>query len=198
MNGKQLKALPFTPIKMEQTKSIRIWQLLTLLLVICNIGILATIWIHPGRPPMPPRPRSPRDFLLETLQPGGDQTREIDALISEHRNKMEDLNFKGHQLKRNYFQTIAQPATTQRLRDSLLHEILQNQQLIESSTYDHLSKVRALCSDAQKKRFDLALPEMLKQMRRPGGEDREHHPDGPVGMEPPHGGPGAPPPPPGQ
>jgi hypothetical protein len=187
---------------MEQTRNLRIWQWLTLLLVLCNIGILATIWVRPGRPPMPPGPESPKAFLLAMLKPGADQTRDLDQLIADHKQHMEDLNIRGHQLKRAYFQTLSQPLATARFKDSLLHEIAANQLQIESATYDHLSRVRALCSDVQKQRFDKALPEMLQRMRRPGGSERPGGPEGPARPEPPMppgpppGGPGAPPPPP--
>ncbi len=166
---------------MENEKKIRNWQLLTLLLVICNLGVLATLWFKPGHhppPPPPPGQESPRDFLLQCLKPGDDQARELDQLINEHRQKMEELNVKGRQLKQAYFMTLTQADIKQNTKDSLVHEIVLVQQQIETSTYDHLGKVKAMCSDPQKATFDKMLPEMLNRMKRPGGGPHQS-PEGP-------------------
>jgi hypothetical protein len=153
---------------MEPNKNLRIWQWLTLLLVLCNVGVLTTTWLRPPHPRLPPGPESPRDFLIGSLRPGADQLRELDQMIADHKQHMEDLNKLGHELRRAYFQTLTQPPAP-RVKDSLLHEIVANQQQIESATYDHLAHVRALCTEPQKQQFDRALPEMLHRMRRPGG-----------------------------
>ena len=177
---------------MENVKTVRIWQILTLLLVLCNLGILLTIWIKPDRPRFHDGPSGghggPRNFMFESLKPDENQTKAFDVLINEHHAKMEELKDQGHEIRQVYFMTLTLPNTTQHTKDSLAGAIALNQQQIESFTYEHFSKIRTLCTETQKATFDKILPQMLEMMRSPHGESPQHgrpHGEEPNRPEPP-------------
>ena len=58
---------------MKEILTIRIWQGLTGLLVLCNFCLLAVLWFKPCPKPMPPIPtlpmnESPRDFVINEMK----------------------------------------------------------------------------------------------------------------------------------
>ena len=196
---------------MKESRALRITIITIVLLVLCNLSLIVILWLKPGPPPRPNN-ESPRNFLVRNLQFGESQIRQYDSLIAIHQSDMKRLRDESKNLKEQLFSKIG-VNDNQSLIDSLTQQIGKNQAATESASFRHFNKVRAICTEGQKKDFDKVIGDLIKRMGqndRPGGprNDGEHPPphgpmrlDGPPPPPPPHGGPydrQGPPPQPGE
>ena len=178
---------------MNSNRTFYILLVTVVLLVICNIGLMFTIWHNPNRdcPPLPPPPggHGPRNFVIEHLNLNNDQISKYDQLIKEHQQSMSDLRQSAAGLRGMLFSNVERTDT--HFTDSVATLIAGKQKEIEMVTYTHFGKLRALCTDSQKKDLDNILSDVIKKMN--GGHNR------PPGDRPgpPPGGEHEPPPPPG-
>ena len=189
---------------MNDTKGTRIWQMAVLLLVLCNIGLIVTLWIKPhppGPPPPPPGGGAPREQLLSKLNFTDDQVKKYDVLIQAHQQEMHRLRNEGAALRHDLFSNLNNSISSGKLADSLTQAIGNNQKSIELVTFNHFSQVRALCTDQQKQEFDKIIVDLTKNMTGNNGRNgppppRPDGPDGPPPPPPPPGDQSGPPPPP--
>lgn len=167
------------------------------LLLLCNIALVGTMWLKPGRQSAPEH-RGPRDFVIRSLKFTDDQVKQYDVLIEDHQRSMRRLRRESMELRQQLFNNIKNEGHGYLNTDSLANLIGQNQKEIERVTYQHFVQVRAMCTDAQKREFDKIIGDVIQKMNgRPGGP--------PPGDGRPQEGPGAPgdrpqgpPPPPGE
>ncbi len=171
---------------MNDTKGYRIWQWAVLLLVLCNIGLILTLWLKP-QPGGPPKGGGPKERVISSLKFTDDQVKKYELLIEDHQRSMRKLKEQGAALRRVLFSGLNNSASPVKLADSLVSEIGNNQREIEIVTYNHFSQVRALCTDQQKQQFDKIIVDITRNMnggpdghRPPPGEGR---PDGPPNGE---------------
>jgi len=179
-------------------RGIKILVWVIVLLVLCNIGLLLTIWLKPGKQSGPPQGETPRDFVIRSLKFSDDQVKKYDVLVQQHQQDMHKLRHEAMDYRQLLFANLKNGNAGDHIADSLAQLVAGNQKAIEMVTYNHFAKVRELCTDAQKQEFDKIIGDITKMMSSgPGG----HHPpppsppptDGP----PPSGDrPGPPPPPP--
>jgi len=187
---------------MEQ-KGLRIWKIAVVVLVLCNIGLMLTIWLKPSMSEQRgPGHETPRDYVIRNLKMTEAQVKQYDVLIQDHQASMHQLRDQAQGYRQQLFTGLGKGmsnATT----DSLAALIANTQKQIEIVTYKHFEQVRALCTDAQKPEFDNIIGDVIKKMNgrpRPP-KDHEHGgppppPDGGPDGDGPHDGPPGPPPPP--
>jgi protein CpxP len=170
---------------MNENKGIRLWQWAVLLLVLCNAGLILTIWLKPHHDG-PPGGETPRDYVIRNLKFSEDQVKKYDVLIEQHQQDMRQLRKNASEYRQQLFAGIKNGSSP----DSLAQLIGNDQKQIEIVTFGHFAQVRALCTDVQKTTFDNIIGDVTKRMNGgPGG----HHP--PPGDGPPHHGEDGPPPP---
>jgi len=176
---------------MQEKNALRIWQWSVILLVLCNIGLILTIWLKPHRGSHPGQ--AARDFVITSLKFSDDQVKSYDLLIKDHRHAMDDLQKQGMAFRQQLFSGLKGGNSNNASADSLAQLIANNQKQIELVTYHHFEAVRKLCTDTQKTQFDNIIEEVTRKMNGPGHggppPDRRGN-DGP----PPTGAQGPPPP----
>ena len=171
---------------MSDNGNLRIWQLLVGVLAVCNVVLLATMFLRPcghGRPPMGgPQEGGPRNFMVETLRFSDAQTKSFDALVQLHRDSMKYFREEGRVLRKAMFDGlkdgVAPPA-------EMAAKIAANQEKVELMTYRHFLAVRALCNADQQKAFADCIEEVLHMMT--AGEQNGPPPPGMGGHRPPPG-----------
>ncbi len=167
----------------------RILQWTIGLLVLCNIGLILTIWLKPGKDIAQYR-ETPRDYVIRNLNFSDGQIQKYEVLIKAHRTAMRSLNDEANEYRTSLFANLKNGQKADNNTDSLTTLIINTQKEIELVTYNHFAEVRALCTDAQKTEFDNIIGDVIKKMNgRPPHPPHEGH-----GPPPPHDGP---PPPPG-
>lgn len=174
---------------MANNNSAKIWQWAVGLLVLCNVGLLLTIWLKPHHGG-PPHRESPRDFVVRSLGFSKEQEQKYDALVTSHQQAMRGLRDKANEYREALFSGFDKQGAA----DSLSRLIGDNQKEIEKVTYDHFAQVRALCTESQKKEFDHIIGDVTKRMN---GGPHPPHGHGPPGHDGPPPGEGPPPHPPG-
>ncbi len=172
----------------------KFWKWTVALLVVCNIGLLLTVWIMPRMRPGPPGGEGPRNFVISSLKFTDDQVKKYDALIDVHKQTMDSLRDESMRYRQRLFENLRNVATGAAEADSLAQCIAYDQKQIEMVTYNHFAQVRAICTDAQKTEFDKIIREVIKKMNGkgrggppsrgpengpPGGRDDRNHPPPP-------------------
>jgi len=144
---------------------IKTFKLLIVVLAIMNISLLAIMWFH--RPPMGEGPGgSTRDrsrFLIHELHFNENQREQFDVLFESHQQKMEKIKMRGKELHDLMFDELAITNETNK-SDSLITLIGENRKSGEKELFEHLSKVRALCNEKQKDKFDRIIKGAIGRM----------------------------------
>ena len=167
-----------------------IWKWTVILLLLCNIGLILTIWLKPAAQ-MGPGRESPRDFVIRNLKFSDDQVKRYDLLIKDHRQAMDRLGHEAMEYRQQLFANLKNENAAVN-PDSLAQLAAKNQKEIELVTYGHFKEVRKICTDAQKPEFDRIIGDVIRKMNGPGhGGPPPHDHQGP----PPDGDHGGPPPP---
>lgn len=159
---------------MNETKKIRILQWSIVLLLLCNMGLIVTIWLRPVV--SHDRHETPRDFVIRNLKFTDDQVDLYDVLIEAHQRAMRELRQEARGYRQQLFKGLEGGLPQQVNKDSLAVLIGKVQERIETVTYDHFAEVRKICTDAQKPEFDRIIGDVIKKMN--GGP-----PGGPPGHE---------------
>lgn len=164
-----------------QNKGMKILQWTVVLLAICNIALLLTIWLKPSHADQS-RPETPRDFVIRNLAFSDEQVAKYDVMVREHQQAMRELRDKANEYRTALFSNLRNVQQANRTTDSLTDLVTGVQKQIETVTYNHFAQVRAICTDTQKPKFDDIIGDVIRKMN-----GRPHHP--------PHDGHGPPPPP---
>jgi protein CpxP len=138
-------------------------------LLVLNFGTLAFLWFHrPQKQLMEYREirktPSPRGFLEGQLNFSEKQKDEAMKLREEHMKTMTALQDSLHSLKNTLFDLIAVTPTDTPRVNAVVQAIGAEQQQIELSTFYHFQKIRALCDDNQKQKFDKIMKEVENRM----------------------------------
>jgi len=176
---------------MQDNKILRIWQWSVILLVLCNIGLILTIWLKPHRDGG--HGRAARDYVIASLKFSDAQVKEYDVLIQDHQSAMRQLQKEAMALRQQLFSGLKTDSPATATADSLAALIANNQKQIELVTFHHFEQVRKICTAAQKTEFDNIIGDVMKKMNGPG----HGGPPGRPGSDGPPDG-GGPPPPDGQ
>ena len=139
-------------------KKLRFYQGGIVVLIILNISLIGWQWF--GMKPEPPRPQ---EILKRELQLTDVQMKDYVELIREHRKVADAIENEMRQLKRNLF-NFSQPDST---KEVIAQKISQVQQQLDIQTYMHFKKVRELCTDEQKSKFEEVLLKALDRRPRP-------------------------------
>jgi protein CpxP len=139
---------------------------ITVLMLLCtNIILLAYIWIHPFRTlPDPPRQNSAAEFLTRELKLNAQQQEQFEQLRNEHHHKMLDLQEQGGSLHHQFFELLSKSPADSLAVKRLADSMSANQEQIELLTFEHFKKVRTMCTEEQKKKFDEVIHEAMRMM----------------------------------
>ena len=144
-------------------KQNRVYQYIIAGLILLNALLIAWQWFGGHR-----RPPRPEDILRKELQLTDEQMNAYREMIREHRVLAEPIEKEIHDLKKQLFDFDIDSSKQQ------IAERIGKQQIeLEMSLYDHFKKVRTLCNEEQKNKFDEVLLKALAAGRppRPGPRD---------------------------
>ena len=180
------------------------WLVATLLLA--NALTIIFFWIN-----RPERNKgaegTPREFLVHELELDSSQLIAFQDLIEAHQGSARSLKKEIRTAKENLFQLLKQPVIPDPEKMKAVQAITTKIQELELLNLDHFQKLRALCNDEQKKKFDGLLDQLAGMMTEarppkigmppPPTPEGVGHPPPPEGHHPPPPrGEGHPPPPP--
>ncbi|HWB63026.1 MAG TPA: periplasmic heavy metal sensor [Chitinophagales bacterium] len=160
-------------------------------LLIIDIGMVAFIWMGPGRPHNVGRPDNSR-FLIDELKMDQNQQQQYEKLKMQLHRQLGEVQHKDRELHDRFFSLFSAPSVDSAELEQIVDSIGASRKEIELITFRHFQQVRALCTPEQQKKFDKVIGEMMKLMGpHPGGPPTGKNGDGPP--PPPEGGENGPP-----
>lgn len=179
-----------------------------IVLFVLNLGTIAFLifhrppmFDHPFMPPMLrmqqelsqkegfPPPPDVRGFLEEQLNLSDKQKEEFNKLRDDHHKRMMEIQDSIKNEKDQLFDQISVNTPDEAKVNLLVNFIGEHQKQIELVNFNHFQKMRAICDDNQKEKFDKILKDVIKNIdlhqRMPGGEMQNMPPGFQHGLPPP-------------
>lgn len=147
---------------------IRLYQLISALLLVGNIALLLFIWQTGSYRP----PKSPKDIIATKLDLSKEQLLRYENLIKAHQQELKGIDEQIRQSKQAMFQSMASSS-----EDSIevhIKELGQLQEEIERINVKHFTSLKNLCTEDQLPLFD-ELTEDLDKLLAPGRRKPPHH-----------------------
>jgi hypothetical protein len=174
---------------MNETRKIRLFATAFILLVALNIATICAFFLFKKQPSPPPGGGgNAAAFLVKELGFDTSQKEQLMDLVQEHRRQVRELHDANREAKETFFDLLKEPSVSDSALAAAVQKAAWPDRQLDIYTFRHFQKVRALCNETQKKKFDEIIHEVLQMMAQPRGGP------GPESMrpEPPPGG-GAPP-----
>ncbi len=162
---------------MNNTKFLKV---IIFLLLLINISTIAFMWFNR------PQPKdNVGDFFAKELHFTEKQKEQFIILRDEHREQRQSLRAENKEKHDAYFDLLKNPTTDSVAIKRAVSELLKIKEKEELGTFYHFQKVRTICDENQKEKFDEIIGEASRMMapRPPRG-----------GQGPPRGEEGPPPP----
>lgn len=163
-------------------------------LFILNLATLGYLWFSRPHGLLQPRNMNPRmeqrgGFLEEQLNLNDNQRDEFLKLKEEHHKLAEPLQDSIHILKDRMFDIISSGQADTLKAGEIARSIGECQKQLELVAFNHFSKMRGICDDNQKQKFDKVMKNVMMmvgpgEMRMGPPMDREHGMPPPRDMQP--------------
>ncbi len=167
------------------------WGIAFLVLLALNIATLSAFWLlkdKRGGPP-PAQRAGVVDFLVTELGLDSAQRDALKELNETHQRDMKEIRRNNREAKNSFFDLLSESNVT----DSVLHLAAQNAVKYEVETdmltFRHFQKIRQLCTDEQKEKFDQVIKQVVRMMAPPQPGNRQGPPPGREGGRPENGPP---------
>jgi len=159
---------------MEAQSKNKFLYIVIILLLVLNLGTLSYMWYSKLNTPQQFVDRMPpgngKEFLEEELKFSKDQREKLEQLREEHSQKIRGIKEQERKLKDSFFSNLADAnLDSNKVRDNA-NQIGLFQKEIELATFYHVRKMRELCNDEQKKKFDEVIQDVLRMGLGPGGK----------------------------
>lgn len=159
----------------------KILGIIIIALFLLNLGTLSFMWFNRPKPPhpemihdMPPdmHREKPADFLIRELKFTDAQQKDYQKLIDEHRMQQKDIHEQLRKTRDEMFSMLSNDNPDSVKAGQLAVKIGELERQVQAATFTHFTKVRAMCDETQKKKFDEVIGDVLKMMTPETGHDR--------------------------
>jgi protein CpxP len=176
---------------MKPAASKKILTLLVVLLLIANVATIVVFWLKKEENSAPLN-GGPAKFITKELGFTRAQEEKFRTLAQEHQEAIRPVRDELKDAKDNFFSLLSQPDLSEGAKLAAAKAVSTYTEQLDLITLNHFAKVRAMCNDEQKKKFDGIIKQVTQMMAMP------QHGPGPNGRPPMDGPHGMPPPPDGQ
>ena len=151
------------------TKS-RLLSAVVILLLLANIATLATFWWTKVKAPLPQQANGrAADFLIKELAFDVKQQAAYRQLINEEHEQTRGVKEALRASKDAFVELFKSDSINANQVQQVTAEAGKQQQLLDIAVIEHFRKVRVLCTDDQKKKFDTIIQQVLRMMVGPQG-----------------------------
>jgi len=131
------------------------------LLILANIATLTFFWIgHFNNQ----RDNSPKEFLAKKLKFNEDQKTAYFKLAKEHNEAAKIIREQVKMDKDIFFQLLKSEQVVDSVLNNTAAKVSMSIQSLDILTFEHFKKVRALCTEDQKPKFDELLQKMVNSV----------------------------------
>ena len=137
---------------------------LIVLLVLANIVSLVFFWVGHFRLE---RDNNPKEILAKELHFSEDQKNIYFDLAKEHHNDAEIIRTKIKINKDNFFQLLKSDKIIDSVKNNAALKVSLSIQSLDILTFEHFKKVRAICTNEQKPKFDDLVQHIINSINNP-------------------------------
>jgi protein CpxP len=152
---------------MDNTKLLKA---IVLILLLVNTATISFLWIT--KPPRPNKQDNAKEFLSNELSFDAKQQEQLEDLRTNFFESREELRKEINDKTDAYFALLQNPKIDSATVKKAAKEIIAIKEKEELAVFYHFQKVRALCTDNQKQKFDKIIMEAARMM---GPNQREGH-----------------------
>jgi protein CpxP len=160
--------------------NVKFLKSILLILLIVNIVTIGFIWIT--KPPRISGNETAASYLSNELSFNAKQEEQFEDLQSSFLEKREDLRHENKENFDLYFELLQNPKVDSASVKKAANAIISIKEKEEIALFYHFQKVRALCNESQKQKFDQIIKEAARMMGPPPRGDRQGTPPPPPGM----------------
>lgn len=150
----------------------KIYKVVIILLLTLNGASLGFIWWSFGKHQRHHEPRGPFMFIVRELKMTDKQQEEYTILRNEHHQKMVEIQQQTRNLRERLFISLKQANIDSANVAALSDSIAFNQRQSEIITFYHFKMVRAICTEEQKKKFDVIINDAIRMLAPPPPSQR--------------------------
>lgn len=139
-------------------------KIVIILLLLINLSTIAFMWLH-----RPPKNDVVGDFFSKELQFTANQKKQFEDLKKQHceaKEALKEINKEKHDA---FLDLLKNPNVDSLTVRKAADEIIKVKEKEELALFYHFQKVRAICHEKQKQKFD----EIIKEAARMMGPSRE-------------------------
>ena len=140
---------------------------LVLLLVLANITSISMFWL--GKPNQKPdrQKGTPSAFLINELKFDKKQQEQLEIFRQEHKQAAEPLREQLAMSKNLFFKLLEQPALADTQIINAENAVTAITQKLDLLAFDHFKKVRKICTEIQKEKFDKIIGQVAHIIGNP-------------------------------
>lgn len=137
---------------------------LIILLIVANIATLVFYWVGHFKHQ---RANSPKEFLAAKLNFTESQKKAYFDLARDHNKNAEKIRNQIKIDKENFFQLLKSDSIIDSTRNRAALKVSISIQSLDILTFEHFKKVRVLCTEEQKPKFDKLIQQMVNFVNSP-------------------------------
>ena len=137
---------------------------LVAILIIANLATLIFFWLGHIRNQ---RDNSPKEFLAKKLNFSDNQKNTYFKLAEEHNEAAKIIRDQIKFDKENLFKLLKSEIINDSVKTSAAVQVSKSIQSLDILTFEHFKKVRAICTSAQKPKFDELIQKMVNSVNQP-------------------------------
>jgi hypothetical protein len=170
-------------------KSNKVLVVIVIVLILINCTLLSFVWLNVYHVKRHPPIQGPAfDFLSRELQLTPAQKTQYEKLRNAHAYFADSVNTQTRMMRDSFFDRLKDPSVKPEIINTLEKKISDNTAKLDTSTFYHFRRFRAILTAAQQEKFDDVIQDVLHGM---GGRPPQGGPSGGENMRPgpPQGGP---------
>ena len=148
---------------MKNLLNSKIVSWLIALLVVANITTLAFFWIGHFKNQ---KENSPKEFLSKNLNFSKSQKNAYFILAKEHNESAKIIRDQIKNDKESLFQLLKSDTFNDSVRNDKALKVSMSIQALDILTFEHFRKVRAICTEEQKPKFDELMQKMVNAVNQ--------------------------------
>lgn len=133
------------------------------ILIMANIATLAFFWIGHFKNQ---KENSPKEFLSKNLNFSKSQKNAYFKLAKEHNESAKIIRDQIKIDKESLFQLLKSDTINDSIRNDKALKVSMSIQSLDILTFEHFRKVRALCNEEQKSKFDELIQKMVSAVNQ--------------------------------
>ena len=133
------------------------------ILIIANIATLAFFWIGHFKNQ---KENSPKEFLSKNLNFSKSQKNAYFKLAKEHNESAKTIRDQIKNDKESLFQLLKSDTINDSVRNDKALKVSMSIQSLDILTFEHFKKVRAICTEEQKPKFDELIQKMVSAVNQ--------------------------------